>query len=161
MCCWASLKPDSRRSLKLEDTGMGKCCCSETHIFSGIDDGLMHSMDSSCPCILLLRTTYAEEGCLSESGGVGNMVEEVLPEHWVMGGETNISPCSDPECTGVGIPPHSDSTERTSDEAHIASTMGEASVSLAAGEMWLSKDSAEADRLRASCEEMHSNSCQF
>lgn len=125
------------------DTGIGKCCCSETHIFSGVDDGLMHCMDSSCPCILVLRTTNAEEGCLSESGGVGNMVEGVLPEYWVMGGETNMSPCSDPECTGVGIPPHSDSTERTSVEAHTASTMEEVSVSLTAGDMWLSKDSAE------------------
>lgn len=129
---------------------MGKCCCSKTQIFSGVEDGLMHSMDSSCPCILAPRTTTAEEGCLSESGGVGNMVEGVLPEHWVMGGETNMSPCSDPECTGVGIPPHSDSTERTSDEVHTASTMFEDSVSLAAGEMLLTKDSAEDDVLSAS-----------
>lgn len=155
MCCWASLRPDSRTPLRPLDTGMGKCCCSETHIFSGVEDGLKHSMDSSCPCILALRTTNAEEGCLSESGGVGNMVEGVLPEHWVMDGETNVSPCSDPEWTGVAIPPHSDSTERTSDEAHTASTMGEDSVSLAAGEMWLSKDSAEAEGLSASCENMH------
>lgn len=157
MCCWAPLRPDSKDALRPVEAGMGNGCCSEAHIFSGAEAGLRHSTDSSWAWKFALRAINAEEvvGCLSESGGVGNMVEGVLPEHWRMGGEDSMSLCSDPECAGVGIPPHSDSTESASDWLHTAGAAGDDSVSLAAGETWLSSSSVSvkdsADTLSTCC----------
>lgn len=146
VCCMFCSSPGSSVALMVVDAWMGKCWFSDAKVFSGVE-GLMQSTDSSFSCMFAVCATHVEGvvNCLSESGGVGNIVEGVLPEYWGMGGEASISPCSDPECTGVGMPPHSDRTERTSDGGHTTSVVGEASDSLTAGEMLLSSDSASCE----------------